>query len=364
MRTPFVLSIAIAVLSSSVAHAGDKARADKLFDEGKKELTKGNWDAACVMFQASEDVDPAVSTMLKLAKCREHEGKYAAAYRQIEAARKLNAESGATATRKEELDAFAKKQIEDLAPHLPKIRVSVVAASNASVPGAKVSIGDREIAAGEDALVGWIDAGAVEVAASAPGYRAAQKRVDLAAGKTVEVTLALAQEAPAAPVATTLPPKETPKEAPTAAPIAAPPPSAPPAPPIPRATARFDEPYVRPATPDRIDARRVAGVTMMAAGVVAGGVAIGFAVDTLSKVGSLSQYCAPDRSTCFDQRGLDLEKSARGSQAAGLAFGGVAVALAAGGVVLFATAPKRAHPANVDARLVARGSSLSIEGSF
>jgi len=60
-----------------------------LFREGKRLMGEGNVAAACEAFEGSYDKDPAVSTLLNLADCREKNQQYASAWGHfVEAARK------------------------------------------------------------------------------------------------------------------------------------------------------------------------------------------------------------------------------------------------------------------------------------
>ena len=59
-----VLRILLALsLLASVARAdGDKERAARLFDEARALVKQGHYDAACPVFDASYQLDPAIGT--------------------------------------------------------------------------------------------------------------------------------------------------------------------------------------------------------------------------------------------------------------------------------------------------------------
>jgi hypothetical protein len=77
----FVAALAAALAAgASEARAGDKIAADKLFDDGLKQLDAGNYKAACDDFAASHKADPSVGALINLGKCNEKQGKLATAW--------------------------------------------------------------------------------------------------------------------------------------------------------------------------------------------------------------------------------------------------------------------------------------------
>src|SRR5262245_1391277 len=82
----------------------DPVKAEALFKSAKALLDAGDWGAACTKLQASMDLDPSVSTLLKIARCHEHEGKLAAAWNDVSEALKLNQTAAQTEKRRRELD--------------------------------------------------------------------------------------------------------------------------------------------------------------------------------------------------------------------------------------------------------------------
>src|SRR5262245_35551986 len=69
----------VIMLSSAAAAQTKKASADASFEAGKAKLQAGDWPGACADFQASFELDPAVSTSIKLARCRQHEQRLTSA---------------------------------------------------------------------------------------------------------------------------------------------------------------------------------------------------------------------------------------------------------------------------------------------
>jgi len=103
----------------------DPIGAEALFRQGLAALKSGDWTVACSKFQASVDLEPAVSTWVKVAKCHEHEGKLASAWYDYQRATKLNHELDQTERRREELGDFIRKAVATLEPRIPKLSVTV-----------------------------------------------------------------------------------------------------------------------------------------------------------------------------------------------------------------------------------------------
>src|SRR5262245_58083088 len=55
-------------------------QAQSLFDEGRKLMKAGKIAQACAAFEASEKLDPVVTTLLNLADCREQNHQLATAW--------------------------------------------------------------------------------------------------------------------------------------------------------------------------------------------------------------------------------------------------------------------------------------------
>src|SRR5512143_4293143 len=77
MRGLLVVAALLALPSAAVA---DKARADKLFEDGRGYLQRKEYALACTAFEQSQEADPAIGTQLNIALCYEQWGKLTAAY--------------------------------------------------------------------------------------------------------------------------------------------------------------------------------------------------------------------------------------------------------------------------------------------
>jgi hypothetical protein len=54
---------------------GNRAAAEALFNQGRDLMTAGKFTEACPKFEASQQLDPGLGTMLNLAECYEKTGR-------------------------------------------------------------------------------------------------------------------------------------------------------------------------------------------------------------------------------------------------------------------------------------------------
>lgn len=102
-RVSGLAALAAFALSFSALGAGeaggtvrpeDRALAEALFRQGKQLGEEGRIAEACVKFNESQKLDPALGTLLHLAACYEAEGKTASAWAAFDAASDLAAQAG------------------------------------------------------------------------------------------------------------------------------------------------------------------------------------------------------------------------------------------------------------------------------
>lgn len=304
-----VCGVALFFTAENTCRAQTTAAAEALFDEGRVALEAKNYDLACERFDASNRLDPAIGTTLNLAVCEADRGRLATSWELFRAALER---LGADDPRRD----FTQKQIDALAPRLPKLVVTLAA----SVPfGTTVRDGDMRYPSAALGTPLPEDPGARTLIVEAPGHAPKTIDVVLTEGSTTSIEVAPGPEsvgAIAVPVA------------------AAPATGAPPALVLP------PEP---PHSPTRRD-RLLAGFIVGGVGVVGLGVGIGAGVAALEKKSIADDECSDALRVCT-QRGHDAADSGR-TLAAISTVGFIAGALATGvGVYLVVTGMKRGEPA-------------------
>ncbi len=187
-RVAAVVSLVLALASTSAADepAETKARADKLFEDGKRYLAAKEYALACTAFEQSQTADPAIGTQAFIALCYEQWGKVASAYRAyLEAERLAQAKQDDRATE-------ARQKIEELAPKVPRLRLVLPPAAHSDV----VLLFDaKELPPQELADELLVDPGTHRIEARVPGQPAKQSTVDMAIGERKTLTI----EVPAIP---------------------------------------------------------------------------------------------------------------------------------------------------------------------
>jgi hypothetical protein len=297
----------------------DPAKAETLFKSAKALLDRGDWGAACPKLQASMALDPAVSTLLKIARCHDHEGKLTSAWSDVSQALKLNKALPQPDRRRKELDEYAAKLLADLDRRLPRLRIRAAgapAALHLTCDGRSLPVA----VLGEQLPV---DAGLHEIVAEAPGFVAFRTAVTLAEGQSLDVDVVL-----------------------TAVPPLVPPPP-PPSPEDPRSAAVLQPlavgPVPEPAVPGRPGAsRRAAGIGVGAFGVASLGGALALGILTLEWVGVAEVDCPMARCPQGNQgnQGIRLFGQASSMQTGAFVLLGAGAAATATGIALFATAPR------------------------
>ncbi|MGE5186936.1 MAG: hypothetical protein ACM31C_33020 [Acidobacteriota bacterium] len=159
-------SILVLVLAwSTAAHAQSaSAQAEVLFRQGRDLMAAKKYSDACKAFEASEKLDPAVTTLLNLADCREKNGQLATALATFSDAEKA-ARAGDDA-KHQQLAQVAASKVKKLEPRLSKLTIHV---ADDHVRGLEVT---RDGIAVDPAT--WnvplpIDGGTYKIVARAPG---------------------------------------------------------------------------------------------------------------------------------------------------------------------------------------------------
>lgn len=186
------VAIAACVLhAQSPALAGDKALAEALFQEGKKLLEAGNYDAACTKLDASQRQDPSPGTLINLGKCNEARGKTATAW-----ANYKEAEALARNMSRAEQEAAASERAAALEPKLSRLEIKP---PPAPIEGLTVKRGGNLMSADALGLASPVDPGEYEIEASAPGYKTWRGKVTIGKEKdSASIQIPQLEEAPEA----------------------------------------------------------------------------------------------------------------------------------------------------------------------
>ena len=116
----FVLTLAVVVLRSAPALAGDEATAEALFVEGKKLAAEGKLTEACPKFAESNRLDRGAGTLIHLADCYEKNHQAASAWATFK-----DAASAAQALGRADWQKLATQRAALLEPKLAKLTVKV-----------------------------------------------------------------------------------------------------------------------------------------------------------------------------------------------------------------------------------------------
>jgi tetratricopeptide (TPR) repeat protein len=170
------------VLLAGVAQAESK-EADRLFLEGRELHKAGKYEEACAKFEQAYELDKGPGIVANLADCRERFDQPVEAWRLFrDAAARWDNAAGAK---------LARERAEKLAKRLA---VVVIGVPDPELRGLSIAINGRRVAPASeirDALV----PGELEIVAKVPGRPVFRRTRTAAAGETVVVELAFADEA-------------------------------------------------------------------------------------------------------------------------------------------------------------------------
>jgi serine/threonine-protein kinase len=307
----------VALLSLSAPAAAettpeDRASADQLYNDASKLMSAAKYAEACPKLSASQKLDPAIGTLLKLGFCFTYTGQTASAWASFNDAEAMARKAGDRARGDE-----AAKRAHELEAKLSKLVIESAAAD--------VEV-RRDGAVVDHGVLGTalpVDPGAHAISASAAGREPWTGSVTVAPGPgTTTVKVPALVAAAVAPIAAVTPP----------------------------VGAGATEPAVGPAPAPGWSTQRKVGAGVGAvglAGIVVGSV---FGAMTLSKTSAGKDHCSTEVTPHCDPAGrllyADATTTANVSNVA-MAVGGAAVI---GGVVLFLTAPAGAVAKTESAR--------------
>ena len=315
-RSRAFLSASVVAVFAGLCLAGAPARAQdaqtqamgrSLFNEAVALFNKGDYESACLKFEASLKAFPGIGTRGKLAECYEKAGRVASAWQTYREVAQL-ATKGGDPTREQ----VAAERAKALEPRLSYVTVVIPPVND--VPGLVVKRNGRELERSKLGIADPIDPGSVIFDLSAPGKKQLRKIVteNERARITFEVPAISPEDAQhvIAPV----------DVAPAPAPTTEPPPS-----------------YVQSDPPQW---QKPVGIVAMGLGVVGLGVGTVFGLSASSTYDGAFDNggCNRGDNTC-DRAGQEKIDDARSKATLSTVFfiaGGV---FAASGIVLFLTAP-------------------------
>jgi hypothetical protein len=155
--------VVLATASSSAFAQSASVQAQSLFDEGRKLLQAGKIAEACAAFESSQKLDPAVTTLLNLADCREQNHQLATAWGAFVEANRM-----ARASNNAKLARVATNHAQKLEPRLSKITINIPA--DRQVPGLEILRDSEPVNPAVWNHAVPIDGGTYTITARAPGY--------------------------------------------------------------------------------------------------------------------------------------------------------------------------------------------------
>ncbi len=159
---------------SSRANADSRtALAEKLFQDGRKLYTKGQFKEACPKFEESYRLDPGSGTLLNMAACHDKRGKTATAWSEYELARQKLEQAGDDRLR------FAQTESQRLEAILSYLTVDVP--REAALEGLILRLDGTQLGEPLWGSRSPLDPGEHELTASAPGYQPWTMKVSIGA---------------------------------------------------------------------------------------------------------------------------------------------------------------------------------------
>ncbi len=329
-RLPRALAVFGLVLASGNAEAQSSSgsAAQALFEQARSLMAKGRAAEACPKLEESQRLDPAIGTMLNLARCYELVGRLASSWNAY-----LEAASAAHGAGNAAREREARHRAEALRPKLSSIVIEV-APETQKLAGLQITRDGELVGQPQWGVPIPADAGEHTIVASAPARNEWRTVLMVNTGASVAniVVPELTPAAPSAPVA------------PAAAPAAAQP-------------AASSDASVEHAP--GLGTQKTLALVSGGVGVVALGVAGVFGLKSAAKHSEAAETCVG--SQCKEQRGVDAGEAAYAAGNVATVFTIVGVVGLGAGVALWFTAPRSNTP-RIQARLGL--GSARLEGAW
>jgi hypothetical protein len=325
MRLIRITTMAVAALGASLlftapalAQPHDRAAGEALFQAARDLMDKGQYDAACKKFEASQRADPAMGTILNLANCYEKLGRTASAWERFEEASQKLAPG-------DDRLPVAKERAAHLKARLPKLELTL---DDAAPPGTQVLRDDVVVDPAALGVALPVDPGAHRLVVKAPGRADAETSVDTRVGQVVKRKLFAG--------------------APNGSPVVAAVPDGQQAPPTDGGSSWWT-------------GMRIGGVVVGGVGVVLLAAGIGEGVAAISDKSTVSASCNTSTRTCTNQGAIDAASSGKTASTVstvGFVVGGLAVA---GGITMIAVGSPAARVTGV---VLPGGGAIGVRGAF
>ena len=201
-----LLGVLVVVSLLALPHRADaqpsSAQAETLFRRGRQLAARGKLAEACTAFEASQALEPMVTTLINLADCREKNHQLATAWGlYLDVVRQLRVHPEPANRR---LAKVAGERAARLEPRLSHLTIET-----AGIAGLEITRGGDKVEHGSWNQALPIDGGTYDIAARAPGRVAWSTQITIAAEgetRTVIVPALASSTAPAAPPRTSAAP--------------------------------------------------------------------------------------------------------------------------------------------------------------
>lgn len=327
----FVLLQSRGVVAQS--DSSTREQADALFEQGKAALKLGDWLTACTQFQRSRELDESPSTLVKIARCYEHDGRFLQALAEYDRALSLIRARPASDVHARDLESLIRSSSTGVEGRLARLRIRL----NPQPSRAVVLVDGQALRTFENSqteLMVPVDPGKHSVQIEAAGYSpTSPSHLELAERQQLDLSISLtptsatssgpaSQDATPAPVASVQPPLQ-----------------------------RAERKSADYSSTGRT--QRLVGYVTGGAGIVLAVVAGYFGVRTRSYVNDARADNHCDVNYRCDRRGLELIDDARDQQRNAIIASAASGVLVTTGIVLVATAPGRRSEANGTKRTLA-----------
>lgn len=152
-------------LALAQGSAGNKAAAEALFEEGRSLMQKQQYQEACAKFEASQELDSGLGTLMLLSDCYEKTGRTASAWATFREAAAMARGKGDV-----EREKVARVRADALEPNLAKLVIHG-AEGTMKLSGLEVKMAGQSVARAQWGTPIPVDPGEVSFEVSAPGYK-------------------------------------------------------------------------------------------------------------------------------------------------------------------------------------------------